>query len=115
MGSNIYLVIQAAEAYQLLISKDPKDPAVNEDHLNQVGYNFLSSERLKLAQDIFKVNTLLYPNSSNVYDSYAEACMRIGNLKRSAVNYKKSLSLDPKNDNAIKMLEAINQKKNSKG
>lgn len=106
---------QAAEAYQLLFSNDPKDPAVNENHLNQAGYNFLSSEKLKLAQDIFKVNTLLYPNSSNVYDSYAEACMHIGELELATVNYKKSLSLDPKNDNAIKMLEAINKKKESKG
>ncbi len=106
---------QAYEAYESLSKQDPSDPAVNENNLNQVGYNFLNSEKLKLAQDIFKINTLLYPNSSNVYDSYAEACMRVGELDLAIANYNKSLSLDSKNDNAVKMLEEINKKKEPKG
>jgi predicted negative regulator of RcsB-dependent stress response len=43
-----------------------------------------------------------------VYDSLGEAYMKAGNKDEAIRNYKKSLELNPKNDNAKKMLEKIN-------
>lgn len=97
----------ALKAYQSLKKLDPTDPTINENNLNMLGYRFLENENLKIAQDIFKINTLLYPSSSNVYDSYAEASLKIGNIDLAIENYKKSLSLDPQNTNAKKMIEEI--------
>jgi len=34
------------------------------------------------AMEILKLNTLLYPESANVYDSYAEALKTLGKLKK---------------------------------
>jgi tetratricopeptide (TPR) repeat protein len=90
---------------------DPHDPTIAEDNLNVLGYRFMEKDKLKISQDIFKINTLLYPNSSNVYDSYAEACMEIGDLDLALENYKKSLSLDPRNANAENMIAEILKKK----
>jgi Tfp pilus assembly protein PilF len=75
-----------------------------------LGYELLSMSKTKLAQDIFKVNTMLYPTSSNVYDSYAEASMILGENDLAIENYEKAFSLDPKNINAKNMIEELQNK-----
>ncbi|WP_158861543.1 serine hydrolase domain-containing protein [Lunatibacter salilacus] len=97
--------------YQQLKELDPKDPTIVESNLNDLGYSYLANGKLEMSRDIFKINTLLYPNSSNVYDSYAEASMEIGDTDLAIENYKKSLSLDPKNTNAEKMIAELQQKR----
>jgi tetratricopeptide (TPR) repeat protein len=98
---------KALKAYQELLKIDPKDGAINEGNLNGQGYNFLSRNDFAMAKNIFKINMTLYPNSSNVYDSYAEACMKNGEKALAIENYRKSLKLDPKNSNAVAMLKEL--------
>ena len=102
---------QSLEGYQALMKENSKDPTINENNLNVLGYSFLSNDQTKIAQDIFKVNMILYPESSNVYDSYAEACMKIGDIDLAIENYKKSLSLDPQNSNAKEFIKELQKKK----
>jgi CubicO group peptidase (beta-lactamase class C family) len=101
---------KALKAYQQIMKDNPKDDAVAEDNLNENGYDLLHNGKGKLSQDIFKINTILYPNSSNVYDSYAEACMKNGDPKEAIKNYKKSLELNPNNENAKKQLAELTKK-----
>lgn len=101
----------ALNAYKNLLTVDPKDESVNEGNLNRQGYDLLRQRKLKLSLDVFKINTLLYPSSANVYDSYAEACAENGDKELAIVNYKKSLSLNPENKNAVNALEALQSKK----
>jgi Tfp pilus assembly protein PilF len=75
--------------------------------LNNAGYILLGQDKVKEAIDVFKMNVKLYPESSNVYDSLGEAFMKDGNKELSIKNYEKSLELDPKNDNAKKMIEEL--------
>lgn len=95
---------QALEAYQRLMKENTKDPTIEESNLNSLGYRYLNNEQTKVAQDIFKVNMILYPNSSNVYDSYAEACVKIGEINLAIKYYKKSLGLDPQNSNTKELI-----------
>lgn len=101
---------RALGAYQTLMKKDKNDPAVSEDNLNRLGYRFLGKDKNEVARDIFKVNTILYPNSFNVYDSYAEACMKMGQTDLAIENYKKSLSLNPQNQNAKDQLDKLEER-----
>ncbi|MEO8209219.1 MAG: tetratricopeptide repeat protein [bacterium] len=59
------------------------------------------------AIEILKLNAESYPNSANVYDSMGEAYMLVGNNELAIENYKKSLELDPSNNNAIERLEKL--------
>ena len=102
---------QSLEAFQSLMKDDPKDPTINENNLNRLGYRFLSNNQTKIAQDVFKVNMILYPESFNVYDSYAEACMKMGETDLAVKNYTKSLSLNPENNNATEMLKELQKSK----
>jgi len=70
-----------------------------EGDINILGYQYLMEhKRPKIAQSIFKANTILYPDSANVFDSYAEALMLSGDLKSSLINYQKAVDIAAKND-----------------
>ena len=70
--------------------------------------NILNEGETDIAIEIFKMNVADYPESPNVYDSLGEAYMKVRNKDEAIRNYKKSLELNPKNENAKKMLEKIN-------
>ncbi|HLF65215.1 MAG TPA: DUF3471 domain-containing protein, partial [Saprospiraceae bacterium] len=53
---------------------------------------------------IFKINTIEYPGSANVWDSFGEALMEKGETAAAIENYQKSLALNPGNTNAVAML-----------
>ena len=58
---------------------------------------------------IFKLNVEEYPKSGNVYDSLAEAFAKGRSKKQAIANYRKSLELDPKNQNAANKLKELEQ------
>jgi cytochrome c-type biogenesis protein CcmH/NrfG len=59
---------------------------------------------------VFLKNVELHPNSSNVYDSLGEAYVAVGDSASAIANYRRSLQLDPKNDNARRMLIRLGKK-----
>jgi CubicO group peptidase (beta-lactamase class C family) len=74
--------------------------ALSENELNDFGYRLLGENKPNDALKIFKLNTELYPESGNTYDSYAETLAGLGNKKEAIKNYKKAFELNPKNLNA---------------
>ena len=80
----------------------------DEDELNALGYELIRANKFKEAIRIFQLNVEAYPQSSNVYDSLGEAYMNDGDKPRAIANYQKSLELNPKNRNAVLMLQKLN-------
>lgn len=78
---------------------------VNEEVINSFGYQLLNEKKNEEALRIFKLNTVLYPNGFNTFDSYGEVLLSQGKIKDALKNYKKSLELNPENENAKKILE----------
>ena len=72
----------------------------DENELNRLGYQYLNNGQVKEAIKIFKLLVSEFPNSSNPYDSLAEAYNVNGDKELAIKNYEKSLSLNPKNINA---------------
>jgi Tfp pilus assembly protein PilF len=79
-----------------------------EKELNTLGYQLIHTGQLKQAIRIFELNIEAYPQSSNVYDSLAEAYMDDGDKALAIANYQKSLQLNPRNGNAVKQLQKLN-------
>jgi tetratricopeptide (TPR) repeat protein len=98
--------IPAALEYYKGIHKDSTGHYLNEGEMNGTGYQFLQSGKAKEAAAIFKLNTQAFPKSSNVYDSYGEALMALGNKKEAIENYLQSVKMNPGNENGIKILNA---------
>jgi tetratricopeptide (TPR) repeat protein len=78
-----------------------------EDQLNILGYILLGEKKIKEAIEILKLNVESFPGSSNVYDSLGEAYMADSDNELAIKNYKKSLKLNPDNENAKKMLQEL--------
>jgi len=97
----------AVKAYKYLWSQNPKDPAVDENRLNSLGYGWMAEKRYREAIAVLKLNVELYPGSWNVYDSLGEAYMLNGDKALAVKNYEKSLELNPKNSNGAKMLKKL--------
>ncbi len=81
----------AAAGYQRLRDANPSDPSVAEGRLNALGYALLSRDEFKGAIAILLMNTKLYPDSANTYDSLAEAHMKAGDHKQAIALYRKAL------------------------
>lgn len=85
------------------------DPAfyLEEDELNIISYRLLKSDRAKIAADVLKLGIVAFPEAFNLYDSYGEILMTLGKNKEAIENYKKSIQLNPANENGIKMLKKL--------
>lgn len=84
--------------------KDSSGYYLNEHEMNRTGYELLQSGKVKEAAAVFKLNTIAFPKSGNVYDSYGEALMALGNKTEAIENYKKSVKLNPGNEGGLKIL-----------
>ncbi len=84
---------------------------VPEGRLNLLGYNALGNGDTAEAIRLFRLNTRFYPTSANTWDSLAEGLMKNGDLAAATTNYRKSLQLNPENENATRMLMILGKKK----
>ncbi|MCB2229825.1 class A beta-lactamase-related serine hydrolase [bacterium] len=97
----------AVQMYREHKHEAPDDPHVSEDRLNRLGYQLMSQDKLSAALTIFKLNTELYPESGNCWDSYAESLVAAGFKQDALTHYRKALELDPSNGNAAKWIERL--------
>jgi tetratricopeptide (TPR) repeat protein len=80
----------------------------DEGELNALGYQLIRAKKFKESIRILQLNVEAYPQSSNTYDSLGEAYLDDGNKAQAIANYQKSLQLNPKNRNAILVLQKLN-------
>jgi CubicO group peptidase (beta-lactamase class C family) len=86
-----------------------KDPnfEISESEMNSIGYQLLQSGKIKESIAVFKLGVEAFPKSANSYDSLGEAYLTNGEKELAIINYKKSLELNPENENGKKMLEKL--------
>lgn len=69
----------------------------SERDINAYGYVLMKKMRYKQAFAIFKQQIIMYPQSANAYDSFAEASENLGDKQLAINSYKRSLELDTAN------------------
>jgi tetratricopeptide (TPR) repeat protein len=94
------------EVIQFLKKENIKESKydLSEDGINNFGYELMRGGKELEASKIFKLNTELYPNGFNTFDSYGECLLKLGDKANAVIAYKKSLELNPDNKNAEKVL-----------
>jgi D-alanyl-D-alanine-carboxypeptidase/D-alanyl-D-alanine-endopeptidase len=75
-----------------------------EAQVNRLGYELLGKKQLSKAIEVFKLNTVEYPQSSNAFDSLADAYLANGDKADAVRNYKRALDLNPTNESAKESL-----------
>jgi CubicO group peptidase (beta-lactamase class C family) len=87
---------------------------VNEDEINELGLQLLYATKSEgynnLALEVLKLNTLIFPNSFNTYDSYGEALAKLGKTNEAIFMYEKSLTLNPENEGGKRALKDLTAK-----
>ena len=79
----------------------------SEAEINTKGYRFLGDGKVDQAITMFKLNSKLYPDSWNVYDSLAEAVLKAGHTEKAIKLYEKSITLNPENKNGKDVLAKL--------
>jgi CubicO group peptidase (beta-lactamase class C family) len=86
---------------------------LSEDDMNELGLQMLYAagfnNHKEYALEILRQNVLLFPYSFNTYDSYAEALANVGKKAEAVIMYKKSIALNPSNENGKKALAELLQ------
>lgn len=81
----------------------------SEQDLNTLGYSLMGNEELDEALEVFKLATILFPDSYNVYDSYGEALLKANRKTEAIYMYGKSIELNPENENGKEVLRQLKQ------
>ena len=95
-GENIDTVVEMIKKQD----KDNPDYFISEREINLLGYVLMRQDNNDAALKLFKLNTELYPDAYNTYDSFGECLLKMGDIKNGIKAYKKSLELNPDNTNA---------------
>ncbi len=111
---NEYLAVKefnnALKAFTAIKKKDSLNPVIKERQLNRLGYAHMNQKEYDLAIQVFKINTELYPKSSNTFDSLADAFLKKEDTLNAIENLKKALAINPENQRSKKRLERIIKK-----
>lgn len=102
---------KALLAFKAIKEKDSLNKTVREWRLNRLGYDFIRNHDYDSALEIFKINTELYPKSSNVFNSLGEAYFLKKDTLSAIDNFKKSLAINPENRNSKRFLKKITKNK----
>ena len=81
-----------------------------DEYYNTFGYKLLKAKKTEDAQKIFKLNETNYPDSWSAYYGLGETYRLMGQKELALVNYKKSLKLNPKNEDSIRAISRLSQK-----
>ncbi len=98
------------EVIQVIKSANKKDSDYITSHpvINALAYDLFKQKRsFNDALRLFKLNTELYPDIPNTWDSYSECLLAMGNKKEGIEAYKKFVELSPDNESAKRALEEL--------
>jgi CubicO group peptidase (beta-lactamase class C family) len=65
----------------------------DEKRINRLGYRLLGNQRVRQAIAVFKLNTLLFPDSANVWDSLADGHLMNRDRERAEAAFRKVLEV----------------------
>ena len=81
--------------------------SVAEDEFNALGYRYLRNGQITNAVAVLEINAEAFPGSWNVWDSLAEAHLAQDDRDKAEEFYKKSVELNPGNQNGKNQLNLI--------
>jgi hypothetical protein len=97
----------AVYTYHELKKVYPDDYNFKEQQLNMLGYQLLQYGKTKDAIEILKLNAEEYPQSADAFQALAEAYRFSGDNENAIESYKKSLELNPDNEEVRERLQQI--------
>ncbi|OJJ21129.1 hypothetical protein BKI52_11210 [marine bacterium AO1-C] len=95
---------------QWLKAQQSKGVSFNERQVNNLGYYLLRRGQIRPAIELFKLYVHMFPKSWNAQDGLGEAYLAAGNKTLAIQHYQKSVEMNPKNTEGMKVLEKLRNK-----
>lgn len=89
--------------------KSSADYVLREGEFNALGYLYLQRNKVEEAIAMFSFNVDQFPLSANCYDSLGEAYLKKGDKELAIFNYKRSVELDPANENGKSVIKKLSE------
>lgn len=80
---------------------------IDEREMNIAGIGMFFNNYKAQGMEVLRLNTVLFPNSANVYDSFAMVLADSGDKKNAILMYKKALEINPKLTSAVNALKKL--------
>lgn len=92
--------------YQKISEEMGYQVSAPEAFINYLGYDALNKKQYNKAEALFKLNLESYPNSNNVYDSYADYLIAKNDTNNAIIYYKKAIEIeeDPSTQRKLNLL-----------
>jgi len=87
------LAMKLKKHYEMVSNEMGYKISPPESNINFLGYAAMNNKNFTKATALFKMNIDNYPNSGNVYDSYADLLSEQKDTANAIVHYKKALSI----------------------
>ncbi len=101
---------KALEGYLAIQKKDSLSKIIRQRTLNRLGYAYLRDHETTKAIHVFKINTILYPKSSNAFDSLGDAYLKNNDTLNAIENFEKALTINSENRGSRKKLNELTKK-----
>jgi tetratricopeptide (TPR) repeat protein len=82
----------------------------SDNHYNDLAYQLLKAKKMEDAFKMFKLNESHYPDSWAVCHGLGETYRMMGQKQQAIAYYKKSLKLNPNNEESLKAMARLNKK-----
>jgi Flp pilus assembly protein TadD len=81
------------DAFAMLIAmaSETANYILDENELNELGYEFFNNKKNALAFEVMRSAISLFPNSDNLFNSYGELLVKSEKKDEAIIMYKKSL------------------------
>ena len=96
----------ALAAFRAALVAEPGEDSLSEQSLNNTGLSSLEDSQ-DFAIEMLRINTDLYPDSANTWDSLAYAYQQAGNREKAIENFRNALKRDPEFASALKGLAEL--------
>ncbi|UCF71250.1 MAG: tetratricopeptide repeat protein [candidate division WOR-3 bacterium] len=100
----------ALQTYKKLMRMHERYINIDESLLNEMGYRLLDAGKITDAIALLSIVAAVYPDSWNAFDSLGEAYMKAGDAEAAKMCYRRSLRLNPANQNAVDVLLELDSK-----
>ncbi len=85
----------------------PYQLALSDEHYNDIGFKLLKAKKMDDAYKVFKLNETYCPDSWSVYHGLGETYRLMGQKELALLNYKKSLQLNPNNEESLRGINRL--------
>jgi tetratricopeptide (TPR) repeat protein len=105
-----YFITKTKAVENELAGIAPSQSTFSDERYNSIGFKLLKARKMEDAYKVFKLNETNYPDSWSVYQGLGETYRLMGQKELALVNYKKSLQLNPNNEESLRAITRLTGK-----